>query len=209
MDVYIKPVKKALITGRKVVLLKDIAEIFSPDGSSDEIKNIIVYKISADKKDSYLITILDILKAVNITIPKANVINLGEMDVLVEYSPVNKQAGKLFTYIKILCVIIVLFFGASTAIMSFHSDAQLPNILDNYYYIFFGERSLKPYILSIPYSLGLTVGIIVFFNHFSKIHITQDPTPIEVQMSTYETETIASVVDYLGNKNVKKEKSSK
>ncbi|HAX34118.1 MAG TPA: stage V sporulation protein AA, partial [Tyzzerella sp.] len=43
-------------------------------------------------------------------------------------------------------------------------------------------------------------GIIVFFNHFSKITLTQDPTPIEIEMTTYEKETNASVIDHLNRR---------
>ena len=54
-----------------------------------------------------------------------------------------------------------------------------------------------PAILSVPYSIGIGLGIIIFFNHFSKFSLTEDPTPIEIEMTTYEKETNASVIDYL------------
>ena len=44
--------------------------------------------------------------------------------------------------------------------------------------------------MEIPYSIGLAVGITVFFNHCSKRKLTTDPTPIEVEMTTYEEEVI-------------------
>ncbi len=58
-----------------------------------------------------------------------------------------------------------------------------------------------PAILSIPYSVGLVIGVLVFFNHFSKFKVTDDPTPIEIEMSTYEKETNASVVDKLNKRS--------
>ena len=36
------------------------------------------------------------------------------------------------------------------------------------------------------YTVGLALGIIVFFNHFAKIKINTDPTPLEVEMRLYE-----------------------
>ncbi|MBQ6833954.1 MAG: stage V sporulation protein AA, partial [Lachnospiraceae bacterium] len=42
-------------------------------------------------------------------------------------------------------------------------------------------------ILEISYSIGLAFGILVFFNHFASWKLTVDPTPIEVEMRTYET----------------------
>lgn len=207
MDVYIKPNKKATVTGRKVVYLKDVAEVFSPSGKQEALQNTIVLEIKNDKRQSHLVSILDILKAVNISVPEANITNLGETDSIVEYSPVAVKDSNWKIIIKVICVSIVLFFGGATAIMSFHSDGQIPNIFDNFYYIFFGERTLTPYILDVPYAIGLAVGIFVFFNHFAKIHITQDPTPIEVQMSTYEKETLDSIIDNLGReKEIKKQK---
>ena len=68
------------------------------------------------------------------------------------------------------------------------------------YYLFFEESKEVPKLLSIPYSIGLGLGIIVFFNHFSKITLTQDPTPIEIEMTTYEKETNASVIDHLNRR---------
>ena len=55
-------------------------------------------------------------------------------------------------------------------------------------------------LLSVPYSIGLGFGIIIFFNHFSKLTLTEDPTPIEIEMTTYEKETNASIIDFLEKK---------
>ena len=85
-----------------------------------------------------------------------------------------------------------------TAIMSFHSDAQIPTVFQNMYKIFFGVESSKPYVIYIPYSIGLAVGIIVFFNHVGMKKISRDPTPIEVEMTTYENESAESIIDRLG-----------
>ena len=87
--------------------------------------------------------------------------------------------------------------------MSFHSDAQMAKVFENYYYIFFNEKVQNPMLLDIPYSLGLALGIIVFFNHFSGKKITTDPTPIEVEMSSYEASVTDNIIDTL---NVQKTK---
>ena len=49
MLVYIKPVQKTIVTGRKMVLLKDVAEVFSPDKDENKIKDIAVFEIKEDK----------------------------------------------------------------------------------------------------------------------------------------------------------------
>ena len=42
--------------------------------------------------------------------------------------------------------------------------------------------------MEISYSMGLAIGIVVFFNHIGGRRITKDPTPIEVEMAIYEKE---------------------
>ena len=70
----------------------------------------------------------------------------------------------------------------------------------NHFIRFYEENREMPAILSIPYSIGLGLGIIIFFNHFSKASLTEDPTPIEIEMTTYEKETNASIIDFLGRR---------
>ena len=54
--------------------------------------------------------------------------------------------------------------------------------------------------MEIPYSIGLAVGIVIFFNHFGKKMLTTDPTPIEVQMTTYEEEVIKNQLSIASKK---------
>lgn len=203
MDIYIKPIEKAQIIERKVVFLKDIAEVFIGGQTKGDIEGIVVFQIPKDKDATYLISVIDVIKAINHQYPDATVSNVGEMDILVEFHQKAKKESKALEFLKVFLVCIILFAGASTTIMCFHTDTQVPLIFQNYYYMFFGENVDMPLIISVPYSIGLAVGVMVFFNHFSKIKITDDPTPIEIEMTCYEKETNASVVDKLNKINAK------
>ncbi len=200
MDIYIKPNEKITITGRKIVYLKDVGEIWIPGQTTASLENLVVYQIPEDTEKTYLISVIDIIKAITLKFPDATVNNVGEMDILLTYQKQYKQQNKVWLYSKIVFIALILFTGASTSIMSFHSDAQIPKIFQNYYYIFFGEYNDMPLILAIPYTIGLAIGIILFFNHFSKIYVTKDPTPIEIEMTTYEKETNTSIIDALNRK---------
>lgn len=197
MDIYIKPVLKAQIVERRLVFLKDIARVMIGGQTKGAVEDIVVFQIPQERDATYLISVMDVIEAINRHYPDATVSNVGEMDILVEYHHRKSREHKWLEVLKVAVIGIILFTGAATTIMCFHSDAQLPIIFQNIYYMFFGENIDMPKILSIPYSVGLTLGILVFFNHFSKISITDDPTPIEIEMSTYEKETNASVIDKL------------
>ena len=200
LDIYIKPNEKISITGRKIVYLKDVGEIWIPGQSTASLGNLVVYQVPEDTEKTYLISVIDIIKAITLKFPDATVNNVGEMDILLTYQKQYKQQNKVWLYSKIVFIALILFTGASTSIMSFHSDAQIPKIFQNYYYMFFGEYNDMPLILAIPYTIGLAIGIILFFNHFSKIYVTKDPTPIEIEMTTYEKEANASIIDALERK---------
>ncbi len=50
-------------------------------------------------------------------------------------------------------------------------------------------------ILEFTYSIGLALGIIVFFNHIGGRRITKDPTPIEVEMRNYERDVNDALIE--------------
>ena len=88
--------------------------------------------------------------------------------------------------LKILLVSLVCFFGASFTIMAFHNDIGIVDVFARYYELVMGSKSNGFTVLEISYSIGLAAGIIIFFNHIGGRRLTKDPTPIEVEMSTYE-----------------------
>jgi stage V sporulation protein AA len=64
-----------------------------------------------------------------------------------------------------------------------------------------GEEKDNPLIIEIPYSIGLAAGIIVFFNHFLGHKITDDPTPIEVEMTEYDKEVTDTILNSIEKGN--------
>lgn len=203
MDIYIKPDKKYKAQKMGPVHIKDIAEVYSESSLKSRIENIKIMEIKEKKNKCYLVSVIDIINAIDKALPGNTINNVGEMDTVIEYAQPKKN-NRLWLYTKIIFVALVLFAGSATAIMSFHSDAQMATVFENYYYIFFGERVENPAVINLPYSIGLAVGIIVFFNHLGNKKLTSDPTPIEVELSVYEDEVNTNLIDTLN-----KEKNSK
>jgi stage V sporulation protein AA len=80
----------------------------------------------------------------------------------------------------------MVFCGAAFTIMTFNADASVKDVFDLIYELVKGTKKDGGSILEIAYSIGLPLGIIVFFNHFSKVQLGKDPTPLQVQMRLYE-----------------------
>jgi len=186
VTIYIKPYKKTSVYKKNQIIIRDIAEVVAPEYMKTSIEEIKLMDIQDINKKKYIISIIDIIKAINDKHPDMDVSNVGEMDSIVEYYPNKKEENRIFTFLKVISTCLILFAGGGIAIMTFHTDSALPDVLKQLYEIFTGIKTDKPYWIQIPYSLGIAVGIIVFFNHFSPKKITEDPTPIEVEMVSYE-----------------------
>ena len=207
MDIYIKPVKKATLAEVDKITVQDVAEVIA---TADVVKKVNQMKLMdvqiKGEKANFLISVTDIIKVIKKTYPEYTVNNVGAQDTVVQYAVEKSHDVAWWKWTKIVFVMLILLAGSSTAIMSFHTDGQIPKVFENYYLIFFGKHSNNPLIMDIPYSIGLAVGILVFFNHFMGKKITDDPTPIEVEMALYETEVNETVIDVL---NTQKSLTSK
>jgi len=207
MDIYIKPQKKASLCELNKIVVSDVAEVIATADVAKKVRDLKLLDINIDgKKANFLISVTDIIKAIKKVYPDCTVNNVGEMDTVVQYSAHPKPDNVVLKWLKVAFVVLILMAGSSTAIMSFHTDGQIPRVFENYHRIFFGHEVSNPLIISIPYAIGLAVGIIVFFNHFMGKKLTDDPTPIEVEMSLYETDVNDTVTEVL---NAERQNNSK
>ena len=111
--------------------------------------------------------------------------NLGEKDVLIYYKKAG-QNRKWFTYMKVAFVCLTVFFGAGVSIMGYNNDVDLTSVFSKIYLLTMGIPKEDPSIIHLCYAVGLFIGMIVFFNHASKKRLSDEPTPVEVQMRVYE-----------------------
>ena len=119
---------------------------------------------------------------------------MGENAVLIELVKTDRHKGPL-QWIKMVFVAGISFFGTGFTIMAFHNDISINRLFSRVYEQVMGYTPQGYTILEIAYSLGLTVGIIVFFNHIGGRRLTKDPTPIEVEMRVYETDVNKALIE--------------
>ena len=67
--------------------------------------------------------------------------------------------------------------------------------LKKIYEQFTGNPSSGFTVLEVMYSVGIGIGVVFFFNHFGRRRITEDPTPMEVQMRLYEDDVDSTVIE--------------
>lgn len=177
------------------VFLKDIAKIYCSDSHiTAKAKAIKIHHFSAAEQKRQVFGILKLIEMIQQSCPNVTVENLGETDVLVERINVNKHKGAV-QWIKIIFVACISFFGTAFTIMAFHNDVGINKVFGKMYELVMGQPSSGYSILEFTYSIGLALGIIVFFNHIGGRRITKDPTPIEVEMRVYEKDVNDALIE--------------
>ena len=96
MDVYIKPKQKTKIFYRRIIYLKDIAEIYAERDVLQNLNMIPVFQIPKETGDSYLLSSLDLVREILRRYPNASISNLGEDDIMNDQISL-KEFTDLFT----------------------------------------------------------------------------------------------------------------
>ena len=193
VTVYVKAERNTQMQADDV-FLKDIASLYCEDKASlAKVKAIKLHTFHEKEKKRFFISMTEVVKLIKDTVSGAEVESIGEPDMMIERVYVEKKKG-VVEVLKILLVSLVCFFGASFTIMAFHNDIGIVDVFAKYYELVMGKKSNGFTILEISYSIGLALGITVFFNHIGGRRITKDPTPIEVEMSVYEEDVEKALI---------------
>ena len=87
------------------------------------------------------------------------------------------------------------FFGGGFSIMNFNNDVDIPALFEQIYTQITGQHATGFAVLEISYSIGIGLGVLFFFNHFGRMKITDDPTPMQVQMRLYEDDVNTTIIE--------------
>lgn len=164
------------------VKLGDVAQLAGDSSVVELLQNEIVYKITAHDKTH---VVIDVMKVIEIIQQKASHLQinlLGSGQTLVEIIYEKKKTHPIFFGL----VWLLLFIGAALAIIYFHEDVSMQQVHQRLYYMITGEFNAQPLLFQIPYSLGLGLGMVLFFNHVFQKRINEEPSPLEVEMFQYQ-----------------------
>ena len=142
----------------------------------------------------YVFCVVDVIEAIHTEFPSLEIENLGEADFIITVEKENKVSD-LMSWAKTALLCLLSFFGAAFSIMAFNNDINITKLFGQLYEIFTGQQSNGFTLLEISYSVGVGLGILVFFNHFAKNKGKSDPTPLEVEMRTYEDEIDTTLIE--------------
>lgn len=164
-----------------------------------KLKTLKILNMPDKGKHRYVVSILKIIERVHKEYPNLEIQNMGAEDVIVVYENQTKK-NAVWEWTKVVFVCLLCFVGAAFAIMTFNNDSGTSQLFVQIYQMFTGQEHHGFSVLEATYSLGLAVGIILFFNHIGKRKFSVDPTPIEVEMQLYENDIQTTVIAEHGRK---------
>ena len=198
-NVYLKITLSAKVQ-KPQVTVGDVAKVYCQDKALlNKIKTLNIYTFHNPKENRVIYSAVKVIEIITENCPSINISHIGEPDFVLEYEPINKK-NIIPAWVNVSICSIIMFFGAAFAIMTFNTDVSISKLFSDIYADITGQNNDGFSILEISYSVGLGLGIIIFYNHFGKRRLSKDPTPIELEMRSYETDIEPALVDGINKK---------
>ena len=177
------------------VYLQDIARLSCSNSKVlNRLRVLPVANLNPDTPGRYTMSVTDLVDLIQKKEPDLDITPLGELSFILTYQPPGKPQ-MIFEILKVVFISLASFFGAAFSIMTFNTDADVGTLFKQIYQQVTGNVSNGFTILEISYSIGVGLGILVFFHHFAKKQGGADPTPLEVEMRTYEDDVNQTLIE--------------
>ena len=185
-----------------VVRIGDLGKIYCEESVVvNKIKTLQVYRFQKSDQNRCVIGVLKVIQLIQQEYPAFAVDIVGETETIVEQIT-GKSKPAWIDWVKVTLVSAICFFGTMYTVMSYHNEINIIDLFEQIYTMVTGMESDGFTALEAAYSIGLSLGIIVFYNHIGKRKLTPDPSPITVEMRTYEDDVNRSLVE-LANREEK------
>ena len=146
------------------IFLKDLAQIIATDELLSTLKNVCLYHISAQDKNIIIIDSTQVIREIKRLDKEVDIQLIGPPQTIIEVVFEKRKVTLPF----FILVWLLLFIGSGLTIMNFHEDVSMQTVHQRVYKMITGKEVEKPLIFQIPYSIGLGLGMVIFFNHVFK-----------------------------------------
>lgn len=177
------------------VYLQDIAGLScSNPAVLNKVRVMPVANLNPDCPGRYVMSAMDLVRMIQKKEPELDISPIGEPNFIITYEKENAP-HLLWRWLKVFFVCLCSFFGAAFSIMAFNNDVDAGRLFSQIYEQVTGRAPSGFTILELSYSVGLALGVLFFFNHFGRMKLTSDPTPMQVQMRQYEDSVNTSIIE--------------
>ncbi len=180
---YVRLRRRVVVPPLSVITLGQVARLVTDLSTERTLKNLPLHRIGPEDGSMIVIDMLQIVQSVHAVQPELTVETFGEPHVLIEISPHTANKPRP---IALILAWLLLFFGSGMAMMNFHADVNMPQVQRRITELVTGRQTSHPWLFQIPYSLGVGLGMLLFFNRLLRKRRSDEPNPLEVEMFMYQ-----------------------
>ena len=180
--IYLRLRYRITVEPETTVYLAQIASIIAPVEIKRVIQALPIYKIKKADKNTVVLDAISIIEKISTLYPGYDIQIVGPNHTIINVLIEKRK----MPYVFFLLVWLLLFIGSGISIMKVNEDVRMQVVQQKLFYSLTGIWEEKPLLFQIPYSLGLGIGMILFFNHIFKRKINQKPSPKKLEMFQYQ-----------------------
>jgi len=182
------------------IFLKDLAQIIATDELLSQLKNVCLYHITEQDKNIIIIDSTQVIREIKKRFKDLEIQLIGPAQTIIEVVFEKRKVTLPF----FILVWLLLFIGSGLTIMNFHEDVSMQTVHQRVYKMITGKEVEKPLIFQIPYSIGLGLGMVIFFNHVFKKRLNEEPSPLEVEVFNYQQSLDQYMIMHENKESIKK-----
>lgn len=179
---YLRFRKRVRIRKGQPVTLGCVAQMLTEPELEPVLSKLVLHLPKEEDGSLLLVDMMMVAEKVQKAVPGIQIELFGEPHALIEVAGNDRRSP----LVLIVLVWLILFIGSGLAIMNFHEDVSMPEVHRRIYELLTGEITEHPYLLQVPYSFGIGIGMALFFNHVFKRKFNDEPSPLEVEMFLYQ-----------------------
>ncbi|MBH0157527.1 stage V sporulation protein AA [Fictibacillus halophilus] len=198
--VYLRMRQRVQVIQHQKVTIGEVAQIVASDELEEAIKGYIIHEVTPEDKHLIVIDVMRVIATIQKKNPGLDVQTIGPAQSILEIQMQQKKLAPVY----FVLVWLLLFTGSALAIMNFHEDVSMQLVHQKIYFMITGHYKEQPLLLQIPYSFGLGLGMILFFNHLFRKRLNEEPSPLEVEMFNYQQDLDQYVIVHENKETEKK-----
>ena len=177
------------------VYLQDIVKLSCSNSKIlNRLRVLPVASLDPKRPGRYVLSAMDLIREIQKKEPDLEITHIGEPSFIITYQT-KPNTSTAWCWCKVIFVCLASFFGAAFSIMTFNNDVDVPALFRQIATQVTGQDGSSFPALAISYSVGIGLGVLFFFNHFGHIKLTDDPTPMQVQLRLYENDENTTIIE--------------
>ncbi|WP_121615014.1 stage V sporulation protein AA [Virgibacillus halodenitrificans] len=180
--VYLRMKKSVELPKYQEVTLKNIAHISIDSSYKEELENTTIYHITKKDKNIVVIDSFLIIDYLNKKFPELELQVIGPAQCIIRIH----EKKKPLSFLLVVIVWLILFIGTAMTIMNFHYDVSMQEVQQKLHFLLTGQENEFPLWIQVPYSIGLGIGMLLFFNHWFSKKFNEEPSPLEIEINNYQ-----------------------